>query len=34
MAHLLIALVAGHIIVALYHRFVLRDDLLARMRPR
>jgi cytochrome b561 len=33
-AHLLIALVAGHVIAALYHQFVLRDNLLARMRPR
>lgn len=32
-AHLLIALVVGHVIVALYHQFVLRDNLLARMRP-
>ncbi len=34
LANILIALVVGHILVALYHQFVLRDDLLARMRLR
>ena len=33
MAHILIALVAGHVLVALYHQFILRDNLLARIRP-
>jgi cytochrome b561 len=33
MAHVLIALAVGHILAALYHQFVLRDNLLARMRP-
>jgi cytochrome b561 len=32
-AHVLIALAVGHIVAALYHQFVLRDGLLARMRP-
>ncbi len=32
-AHLLIALVVGHVIAALYHQFVLRDGVLTRMRP-
>ncbi|WP_294534587.1 cytochrome b [uncultured Rhodoblastus sp.] len=34
LANILIALVVGHVLVALYHQFVLRDDLLTRMRPR
>ncbi len=34
LANILIALIVGHLLVALYHQFVLRDDLLARMRPR
>jgi cytochrome b561 len=31
-AHVLIALAAGHVLAALYHQFVLRDNLLARMK--
>jgi superoxide oxidase len=34
LANILIALVVVHVLVALYHQFVLRDDLLARMRLR
>ncbi len=34
MAHVLIAVAVGHILVALYHQFALRDGLLLRMRPR
>jgi cytochrome b561 len=34
LANILIALVVGHVLVALYHQFVLRDNLLARMRLR
>ena len=34
LANILIALVVGHVLVALYHQFVLRDDLLGRMRLR
>ncbi len=34
LANILIALVVGHVLVALYHQFVLRDGLLARIRPR
>jgi cytochrome b561 len=34
LANILIALVVGHVLVALYHQFVLRDDLLARIKPR
>jgi cytochrome b561 len=34
LANILIALVVGHALVALYHQFVLRDGLLARIRPR
>jgi len=33
-ADVLIALGAGHLLVTLFHQFVLRDNLLARMRPR
>ena len=33
-AHVLIALVVGHALVALYHQFALRDNLLARMKFR
>lgn len=33
MAHVLIAAAVGHILVALYHQFVLRDDILSRVRP-
>jgi len=34
LAHALIALVVGHILVTLYHQFIRRDNLLARMWPR
>jgi cytochrome b561 len=34
LANILIALVVGHVLVALYHQFVLRDGLLERIRPR
>jgi superoxide oxidase len=34
LATILIALVVGHALVALYHQFVLRDGLLERIRPR
>ncbi len=34
MAHVLIAVAVGHVLVALYHQLVLRDDILTRMRPR
>jgi cytochrome b561 len=34
LAHVLIAVVVLHALVALWHQFVLRDNLLARMRPR
>ncbi|MCI4680140.1 cytochrome b [Rhodoblastus acidophilus] len=33
LAHLLIATVVAHALVALYHQFVLRDGILERMRP-
>jgi cytochrome b561 len=34
LANILIALVVGHVLVALYHQFVLRDGLMARIKPR
>lgn len=34
LANILIALVVGHVLAALYHQFVLRDGLLARIRLR
>jgi cytochrome b561 len=34
LATILIALVVGHVLVALYHQFVLRDGLLERIKPR
>jgi superoxide oxidase len=34
LAHLLIATVVGHVLIALYHQFVLRDGLLERMKLR
>lgn len=33
LAHVLIALVAAHVLIALYHQFVVRDNILARMKP-
>lgn len=33
-AHILMILVAGHVLFALYHQFVLRDDLFSRINPR
>jgi len=32
-AHLLIAFAAGHVLIALYHQFILRDGIIARMKP-
>ncbi len=34
LAHLLIATVVGHALVALYHQFILGDGIMERMRPR
>lgn len=31
-AHILIALVAAHVLIALYHQFIVRDNILARMK--
>jgi cytochrome b561 len=33
-ANVLIALVVGHVLISLYHQFVLKDNLLDRMNPR
>jgi superoxide oxidase len=33
LAHALIVVAAGHVLIALYHQFVLRDGLLSRMKP-
>jgi superoxide oxidase len=32
-AHVLIAVAAGHVLIALYHQFILRDNIIARMKP-
>jgi cytochrome b561 len=33
LAHALILVAAGHVLIALYHQFVLRDGILSRMKP-
>lgn len=33
LAHALIAVAVGHVLIALYHQFVLRDNIIARMKP-
>jgi cytochrome b561 len=34
LAHALIAVAVGHVLIALYHQLVLRDNTIARMKPR
>lgn len=33
LAHALIAVAAGHVLIALYHQFFLRDNIISRMKP-
>jgi cytochrome b561 len=33
LAHALIAVAAGHILIALYHQLILRDNIIARIKP-
>lgn len=33
LAHALIAVAAAHVLIALYHQFILRDNIIARMKP-